>query len=183
MRVAGIDLSLTGTGLALVGKDQPVLHTFGSAGKNTDTLHQRYLRLKTLSQEVISAVASFAPDLVVIEKPAYAAKGGHPHDRSGVWWLIVAILSGRFPVMEIAPNLRQKYAVGPGKADKEKVVLAVARRHPEIDIQNNNEADALVLAFMGCRLAGHALDDPMPTTHLEAMKTLVLPEGFHAEED
>jgi crossover junction endodeoxyribonuclease RuvC len=179
MRVAGLDTSLTGTGVALVGEGAPALYTFGAKGKNTDTLYERYLRLKTLAGLVLSEVKAFQPDLVVIEKPAYAAKGGHPHDRSGLWWLIVAVLSGMIPVMEVNPGTRMMYATGKGKADKEVVTLAVARRYNHITVTNNNEADALVLAMIGLRLTGHPADDPLPQTHLAAMITLQLPKEFH----
>lgn len=115
-------------------------------------------------------------DLVVVEQPAFSRSTGSMHDRSGLWWLAVAKLrSLDRPVVEVTPTARAKYATGKGNAGKDAVLAAVVRRYPDVEVTGNDEADALVLAAMGARWAGHPIDDP-PKTHLAALEAVRWPE-------
>lgn len=115
-------------------------------------------------------------DLAVIEAPAFSRNEGMSHERAGLWWLIAGqLVSAAIPVLVVKPNLRAKYATGNGRAGKDEVMLAVSKRYPSADIANNNEADAVTLAAMGARLAGHPIEDRLAAKHLAAMNTLVMP--------
>jgi crossover junction endodeoxyribonuclease RuvC len=62
------------------------------------------------------------------------------------------------------------------------VLLAVARRFPDYDVRNNNEADALVLAAMGFDHLGQPLVQ-MPAPHRAALAAAQWPnhsEGISA---
>lgn len=179
-RIAGLDLSLTSTGVALVERGHPPQSVaLGSEGKATATLPQRHRRLTLLADKIIDATTlQGPPDLVVIEAPAYSRGTGHMHDRSGLWWLVVSrILTLGYPLIEVGPNLRAKYATGKGNAGKAAVMIAVTRRYPDCDFTTDDEADALVLAAIGSRLLGHPLEDSLPKPNLEALKTLEAPHG------
>lgn len=172
-RVLGIDPSLTGTGLALINTDDRLVAetwTIVTKGHHSDTLLQRLDRLDT----IVDFVAAVDADLAVIEQSAYSRTAGHQHDRSGLWWLIIARLQPRIPVVEVPPTTRARYATGKGNASKDTVLLEVARRYPHARPANNNEADALVLAAMGARHLGHPIDD-LPKTHLAAMDAVHWP--------
>lgn len=107
--VAGVDLSLTSTGLA---RSTEELHRIRTKGKRDDTLAARRHRLDGIAQEVCDFCEYV--DLVVIEAPAFGAPGGSVHDRSGLWWLVVdRILDLGGPVVvEVSPTARAKYATG-----------------------------------------------------------------------
>lgn len=172
--VVGIDPSLTCTGLVVLTDDRRPFHTsFKSAVKKDDTLYMRKQRLRRLAAEIVNFTMGMQPDLVVIEGPSMASKFGHPHDRSGLWWLLVSEL--QVPVMEVAPTVRMKYGTGKGNAAKDDVLTAVVRRYPAIEVQGNDQADALILAAIGRRMMGYPIEDSLPTTHLDALKKLVLP--------
>lgn len=176
--VVGLDLSLTSTGLAVIREGSvPATTTFGKSGKSDATVVQRATRLATLTDQIVNEIDYYRPHLVVIESPAYANTGGHSHDRSGLWWLVVQMLLGRkFPVLEVPPTCRAKYATGKGNAGKHEVVIAVTRRYPEVEFGTDDEADALVLAAIGMRLFGVPIEPRIPETHLDALKTLHLPQ-------
>ena len=106
---------------------------------------------------------------MVVEQPAYSQTGGSHHDRSGLWWLIVATLrEWGFDVVEVTPGGVKKYATGKGNASKDQVLAAVVKRYPQADITDNNIADAWVLAAMGARALGYEVDS-LPQVNLAAM--------------
>jgi hypothetical protein len=166
-RVIGLDLSLTSTGLS----DGSSTWLITSKGTKTATLDDRRGRLMALCEDAVCACIGAA--LVVVEGPSFGqARQGGQHDRAGLWWLVVADLGER--VVEVPPATLKTYATGRGNASKDEVLAAVVRRYPTVDVGNNNEADALVLAAMGARHLGHPIDD-LPQTHLRAMTKVAWP--------
>lgn len=177
--VVGLDLSLTNTGVAVIrGDDQPrVRNILSSAtgeivdGKRQVSLLERRNRL----QGIAARALSFALDghdpryddapLFVIEAPLYVAPraggGAGQHDRAGLWWLIVHLAYKRGLVAEVAPTALKRYATGKGSGRKEGVLAALPHMFPGMFVDDDNAADALVLAAMGARAIGHPVE-PSP---------------------
>ncbi|MFI6368681.1 hypothetical protein ACIBG0_38865 [Nocardia sp. NPDC050630] len=174
--VVGLDLSLTSTGLAVIGPDLPPwCGTIGTKGTDADPWPVRYRRLIDLTRRILPAIPDCA--LVVLEAPAYSRNTGKAFDRAGLWWMLYDLLVGTTrTVLPVAPNLRAKYATGKPGASKDAVLAAAVRRYPDIDITGNDTADAVVLAAIGRRLLGQPIDDPMPALNLSALATLSLPK-------
>ncbi|WP_434315866.1 hypothetical protein [Leifsonia sp. P73] len=169
--VVGLDLSLTGTGVALLGGEHPRTQTIRSKGKADDGLLTRARRLHKLADEVIGWAA--LGDIVIIEQPAYGQTGGSHHDRSGLWWITMhalTVLDAGVRFAEVTPQGVKMYATGRGNASKSEVLAQVIKRYPQADVANDNEADALVLAAIGARLAGHPIEDSLPAANLRAME-------------
>lgn len=177
--VIGLDPSLTATGLAT----PTGVRTIGSRGKTGATLDQRAVRLHDLAMDVVNAVEKalyVTPRerlLVVIEAPAFSRTTGHQHDRSGLWWLVVDEIHAitDVDVVEVQPTARAKYATGKGNAGKDEVLAAVVRRYPDVNVTNNNEADALVLRAMGCDQIGQPLA-VVPQSHRSALDKVAWPD-------
>jgi crossover junction endodeoxyribonuclease RuvC len=171
--VAGIDLSLTSTGVVLsIGH----MHRVRSKGKRDDTLTVRNTRLNVIADTVVALAAT--ADLAVVEQPAYGQPGGSVHDRAGLWWLVVSRLHDLgVPVAEASPTARAKYATGKGggpSASKDAVLAAVVRRFPDWDVTGNDVADALVLCAMGRDHLGAPLAD-IPALHRDALLKVAWP--------
>lgn len=156
IRVVGLDLSLTGTGVAVI--DEGGIHTqlITSKGRKDASLLDRSHRLRAIRNEIIRLIPERA--LVVVEQPAYSQTGGAHHDRSGLWWLIIDHVADFQPVVEVAPGTLKKYATGKGTAGKDEMLAAAIRRYPDVEILNNNVADAMHLAAMGARHLGCPLE-------------------------
>lgn len=175
-RVVGVDLSLTSTGLAVsTGQGIEVRRVRSDA--DDGTIPARSLRLRRLVGHMW-AICSTA-DLVVIEAPAFAKAGGkasgHAHDRSGLWWLLVARLTGNgVPVAQVSPGTLKVYATGAGRGSKDEVLISVVRRWPAVNVNGNDEADALVLCSMGLRHLGEPFES-LPQTHVRAMQAVQWP--------
>lgn len=186
IRVVGIDLSLTSTGIARLAIDADgTPHTYtttvGRPGSEGETLDQRFMRLARLAADVTDEVP-VDTDLVLIEGPAYAAQFGHPHDRSGAWWLVVAGLSSRLirpVVVEVVPQLVKMWATGRGNAAKPAVTQRVIEhwgQHFTLPAGpgRSDVADAISLVTLGAAHLGHHFATLGPD-HLRALDRMTWP--------
>lgn len=188
MRIVGIDLSLTGTGLAELTVDMPGQHWAAvtevviSSGKKSDDLEQRFHRQSMIATPVIAWALGAETllgngyeypnraDLVLIEGLFSAGQvGGSQIDRSGLWWRIVGslICYGLTPVV-VTPLQGKKFFTGNGSSDKGGMTMSAARLYPQwtpSTVKNtNDEADALALASIGVCLMASVEDWPVPET-------------------
>ena len=174
--VVGIDPSLTATGVAHAYPHdrRAVTDTITTKGARADTLTDRHTRLTWIAGTVLDHTRGAT--LAVIEGPSYGSVGAGTWDRGGLWWLIVdALLSNDIPLAVAPPSSRSRYATGKGNASKDEVLLAVARRYPDVELDNNNEADALVLAAAGAHRLGHPIVD-VPKGHAGALDGFTWPD-------
>jgi len=168
-RVAGIDISLTGTGVATLGGTTLITST----GRRKDSILQRRTRLKTIADQILTAVGTV--DLAVVEGPSHHSVGGSVWDRGGLWWIVVDRLCARdIPVAVMPPMSRAKYATGNGGSRKAAVMEAAQRRYGAI-LDNDNEADALVLRAAGLDWLGVPLAE-VPDGHRAALAGCQWPE-------
>ena len=156
-RVAGLDISLTGTGIATLGGTTRI----PTKGRRKDTIVQRRNRIKLISDIALTEVGDV--DLAVIEGPvAYNTPGGSTWDRAGLWWRIVDRLTAYgIPVAIVPPTCRAKYATGSGGSRKTAVIDAAQRRYGAL-LPTDDEADALVLRAMGLDWLGQPLAQVPP---------------------
>lgn len=162
-RVAGLDISLTGTGVATLGGTTRV----PTKGRRKDTILERHNRMKHITDTVLTEVGTV--DLACVEGPVgFATPGGSTWDRGGLWWRIVgALLERDIPVAIISPTARAKYATGSGASRKTAVLEAARSRYGAI-LESDDEADALILRAMGL----HWLEQPLaevPDGHRAAL--------------
>lgn len=173
MIVVGLDLSLISTGIAVSRYPEPL--RVRSTGKAGATLAQRNARLYDVAAQVLKTIENVAPDLVVIEAPAFDSRTGHQHDRSGLWWMVVqALFADAVPIAEVTTGSLKKYATGKGNAGKDAVIAETVRRYPDWPIDGNDVADALVLCAMGCDHLGQPLA-ALPQTYRDALLKVAWP--------
>lgn len=166
-RIAGLDLSLTSAGVALVQPGGAVsVHRVRPPAAAKATVHER---LKVLYTEVRQLVHGATH--ITVEGPSFGSQG--QHKMGGMWWIVMHVLWLDNPdaeVVVVAPTTLKIYATGQGnKLEKDEIALMVARRYPEVDIRNNDMADALVAAAMTADQLGCPLAE-VPKTHRRALK-------------
>ena len=165
--VAGLDLSLTGTGIAT-----PAGLTTIRSTPDSGTLTARRRRLTHIAADTIRTIHDAG--LVIIEAPAHS-RTGHHHDRSGLWWLIVADLLNRgTDVVEVAPTSLKKFATGRGNATKPDMRVELLKR-AGIDVRDDNQVDAYWLRQIGLHLTADTDALPLPQTHLDALTKVTHP--------
>jgi Holliday junction resolvasome RuvABC endonuclease subunit len=180
--VVGIDVSLTSTGIAVADAGR-IVHTRAIRTKALPKEQKADLgaicrRILSVLDAVQGTVLAYRPALVVIEAPSHGSRFGSPHERSGLWWLIVSWLEDRATdVAQVAPTARAKYGTGRGNADKEQVHKAVQTNYgtDDLPIKTNDEADAVLLAAMGARHLGQPVEGWLPTGAIDAMDKVVWP--------
>lgn len=173
-RVMGLDLSLTGTGIA---------HSYGwtqlivSEGSNKDPVPVCWDRILFMRNAILDLLLVPEPlDLIVIEG-MYESGNGHMRDRAGLWWQIVGkLLQGGEPVAFVNPMTRVVYATGNGRSKKQEVYGQAIRRLGDhwTDVANDNTADAAWLCAMGADYLGQPIA-PMPKTHRRALESVQWP--------
>lgn len=191
--IAGVDLSMTSTGVAVIRgegapelpfdrlqleriQSKPIQSAKDAKGKPMATWDDRRIRMAGIVRRVCEVV----PDgsLVFLEAPAYGSTGAGTFDRSGLWWWLFSELTAlECVVVPVSPAQRMMYATGKGggaDAGKDAVIAAVVRRYPWADVRGNDEADALVLLAMARRAIGAPLEDAMPLANLKALDKLDL---------
>lgn len=165
-RVAGVDASLTKTGVARTDGTLCTIKLTSSL-KGYDRLipMARAIDLE-LSPRITRAVG---PELVVLE-------GYDPHPRGALALIRAAELGGilrarlagyRIPFVDIAPSTLKKYATGKGNAKKE-LMLAYALE-AGAHATNDDEADAYWLRTLGLELL-----EPTCRTSLEPIRADIL---------
>lgn len=186
MRIVGIDLSLTGTGLAEITLNPGELDELAgvrtavvpSSGKKDDQLQERFDRQTTICSSVLDFVKGplllgspeKLPDLVVIESLFNSGTFAAGFiDRAGLWWRVVgSILCWDIPVVAATPQQAKKFLTGSGNADKGAMAMYFAKLYPQwtpsTNKNANDEADGGALASIGVGLMASDVDWPFQPT-------------------
>lgn len=171
VRVVGLDLSLTATGVA---------DSDGTAGVIKPRI-KGHDRLDFINDAIAQHVTGDpAAGLVLVEGPSFGSQGSAYHQLAGLWWLVVhGLWKAEIPYAVVSPQARAKYATGRGNAGKDAVLASVVRRYPMVEINDNNVADAWVLMAMGLDWLGRPLCS-VPAVNREALAKVEWPAGLIA---
>lgn len=164
MRVAGLDLSLTASGVAAVDGSTSCVKTKlrGPA------------RLAAIRDAVIELVFPSA-DLVALEDYSFASRDAHAHELGELGGVIrLRLHELEVPWIAIPPSSLKKYSTGRGNAKKDEVLVAAVRRLPDFD-GDHNQADAAWLRAMALDGLGHPIVS-MPQEHRVALAKIQWPE-------
>ena len=187
MRIVGIDLSLTGTGLAEITLRPGELDELASVQTSVvavakavkdPQLQDDFDRQTQITERVMDWVKGpmhFAspvnlPDLVVIEKLFNSTtSAGMLIERAGLWWRIVgSMLCWNIPVVHAVQSQGKKFLTGSGNADKGAMAMYASKLYPQwtpATMKNaNDEADAIAMASIGVGLMASDVDWPFPIT-------------------
>lgn len=147
MRVMGLDLSLTGTGVCLPDGSTTLIKTGSLKGCE---------RLSEIRSAVAGAVflPDMMPQLVVVEDYAAHAKGDESGKAELHGVILLAFYDWSIPVAKVNPSTLKAYVVG-GGAKKEDMKLA-AYKHYRREFASSDECDAFWLYVMALEQFGQA---------------------------
>jgi crossover junction endodeoxyribonuclease RuvC len=172
LRIAGLDLSLTSTGVALiqpggsvsVHRIQPPKVAGSEIRPHLDRMQRNFTQIRNLV---------YGATHITVEGPSFGSPQKQ-HEMGGMWWMVMYIVALDNPDAEItvvAPGTLKIYATGKGNTlEKDEVAIRVALRYRDVvEVTNNDTADALVLAAMTADQLGCPLVQ-VPQTHRRALK-------------
>lgn len=165
VHVIGLDISLSRTGVAVLGctpRDEWTTHAFtvptAPGGREAADQLDRMNRIAATVADTCAHA-----DLVVIEGGAYASRTAQAHTLAGCWWIVYSrIVRREVPVVVVPPKTLKKYITGSGNAGKLDVAVTIARLWPEVELTTSDACDALGLACIGAALM--RLPVPWPET-------------------
>jgi crossover junction endodeoxyribonuclease RuvC len=178
--ILGIDSSLTSSGMCRINHE---IYQDGVTRWNTEVWcipskpgeDRSPAGMSNRIAEIITAMEPHiaAADMVVLEGVSFASTGTAAHALHWLWGRIVDTTQANATELVIAtPSQRMQYATGKGQATKDAVLAAVIRRWPDVLVENNDQADALVMAAIGARALGIPIDD-VPKSHWEKVMAKV----------
>lgn len=179
LRVIGLDLSLTGTGIAAThsGAGEPRLWCSTITPRRRPTLTKiDHDRLHD-AISVIMKAAGCRPDVVAIEEPLLLDKGDtslrlaelHGAVKHWLW-------SRSFPYVDVHLSKVKVYATGKGGAAKPAVLSSVISTYGRLlHVGSYDEADAMSLLAMTLDAYGQPLAE-VPDTHRRAIKDVKWPQ-------
>lgn len=159
--VIGLDLSLTGTGVAAICAQTAELCTavHASPPPAIDSLSGHVARHRQLADGIVAQVVAADPILAVIEGLQFSVKmrDSSLTRRGFLWWAVIeGLCAAGVPVMEVTPQQIKQFATGKGNASKSEMVAAYAKAWPNAALGRNVEdrADAAHAAALGAAWVG-----------------------------
>jgi crossover junction endodeoxyribonuclease RuvC len=146
MNVAGIDPSLTSTGLIAFNEQGEMI-----AQKNIKPKKRKGMeRLKYIKEEILSFLKENKIEKVAIESYAFGVRKSRTKFQLGELGGVVRLLlfENDIEYLDVAPPTLKKFVTGSGDADKEIVIFSVLSRWNQDFGTNSDLADAFGLAKM-----------------------------------
>jgi Holliday junction resolvasome RuvABC endonuclease subunit len=150
----GIDASIAQTGFAVMecSKAAPsprVVHTQTAMPSSTWPWHQR---LSLLAGAMNDLLAGYSPEIVILEGYGFRSFNAIPAVEAGTVLRYFLCQANR--VWGVCPPTSlKKFVTGSGKAEKNKMLLAVYKQW-KVEAENDHEADAIGLAALGLAVEG-----------------------------
>lgn len=150
LRVIGLDLSLSSTGIALADGRTVRLTSKGKATGG--------LRLAQLEERLFSILDRDPPaaNLAVVEGYSLGSPGKLGLARKAEWHGIVfrELHRRRVPVLEVTPSTLKVWATDNGGADKGRMIARALELGAAIGPDDDDEADAYLLRALGRHVLG-----------------------------
>lgn len=141
MLLAGLDLSLTSTGLSIGGQTRIV-----------STQKKGAERLSIISREVVSVLEAEQVDCAIIEGYSFASRNSQAHSIGELGGCVrMRLWEIGLPFVDVPPTCRAKFATGKGNAGKAEVISSISAKIGRVFSGNGgaDECDAWVLEEMG----------------------------------
>lgn len=141
----GLDLSLTDSGVVCLQKNKVEIHNIKT---KPDQFPNSLLRAEKIADDVFGYAIKYKPDFIVVEDYFVGRNSKAVINLCELGTLVrYKLLKGGFPFRTIAPNQLKKFCLGKGNAGKELILKGIYKKWG-IDVDNNNTADAVVLAYV-----------------------------------
>ena len=150
-RALALDMATT-TGWALVDRGQIRTGTFKTTrAKGRKTLPDEHegIEFDRFEKWLWKMLKEFDPDVVFFEEAGgfrNVTTARKPYGYRGLMMACCARLN--IPMQGVSPSTVKKFATGNGRAQKEEMIHAAKQKFPDVEVPDDNAADALhILAY------------------------------------
>lgn len=148
MRLMGLDLSLTSTGISCDGVTSCLVPPKLQRGPE---------RLSLISRSIIERVKENSINCVIIEGYSFASRNSQSHSIGELGGCVRMLLwEEGVPYVDVPPTSRAKFATGKGNASKTEVISAISSKTGMVFTGSgaDDECDAWILEQMGLARLG-----------------------------
>lgn len=163
MKVMGLDLSLTSTGVVVLNAKETL------CSMALKSKYKEAIRLLDITGQMDVVLDEYKPNVVVLEGYAFMANGRITGLAELVGVIRVLLEEKSYKPLIVPPARVKKFACGKGNAKKDQVRLEVYKRWG-FEAKTNDEVDAYVLARIG--LARLGLDTNLTKAQREVIEGL-----------
>ncbi|MCE5316630.1 MAG: crossover junction endodeoxyribonuclease RuvC, partial [Parachlamydia sp.] len=147
--IMGIDPSITASGIVILEDGKIIQAVTLPNRKDLGTIS----RVLDIVSVIEGLIRHYQPALIVIEGFSYASKGRSVFDTAYLGYRIREELERlriekNIPWIEVPPTQLKQFATGQGNAKKEIILQQVYKRWG-VELHDNNQGDAFVLAQIG----------------------------------
>lgn len=168
MRVMGLDLSLTGSGVVVIERTGQVLFSRTITSRLTDMERLAFIR-----GEIGEVLSKYSPMLTCIEGYSMGSRSGQLASIGELGGVIKLLLHrNKFRYTIVAPTQLKKFVTGKGSAMKDEIMMHVYKRWG-YEAKDNNTADAYGLSRIALALEGE--DNKLIAPQKEVIRALVTP--------
>lgn len=146
MRLVGLDLSLTSTGISIDGSTRAITSKY-----------KEVQRLRDIRDQLLDILFRSEIQGAIIEGYAFSARNSQSHKIGELGGVVRLLLHEMMiPFVDVPPTSRAKFATGRGNAAKTEVISAVSARTGLIwsGRSADDECDAWLLEEMGLQAIG-----------------------------
>jgi len=147
----GIDPSLTGTGVVIIGEDLEIIEQKLISTKLKDQEYDIEIRMKYIVTEM-EFIKKYNSKVVCIEGLSFNSKGQKAAELFGLAYLIrMWMLENDILFKEVPPTVLKKFITGKGQCQKDLMLLKTYKKFG-IEFSDNNLCDAYGMARYGAEL-------------------------------
>lgn len=170
--MTGIDLSLTGTGLAWMTFEPPApqlrFRTL-DPGKRSGRDRRKW---------IADNLFSLPGDVFCIEGLAFRSTTPSVFERAALWYRVVDDFEEEgCKVIVCPPSTLKKFVLGSGKGEKSMMIREVYRRWG-VEVRNDHEADAVGLLMVGRAVIGDIAESTLTVPQREVVAAIKKQKGF-----
>lgn len=148
----GLDLSLTGTGVCILDDDgELVLATKITSTPCSDDIVSRFNRFTDISNNILSVIKPYSEAIrcVSIEMYSFLSNGKITQlvESGTIIRMMLMNTLSNCVIKEVTPQSLKKFIAGDIKGERKKdIIIKEVYKRFNIDVNDDNEADAVVLA-------------------------------------
>jgi len=172
MKILGLDLSLTGSGVVLLNEDNIELELLIKSKPPEEKNNLSEIeRISKIKDKIISVIKEHKPDLVSIEGMAFMVRNATSLTQLSFlnYSIREYLWKNNIKFLIVSPKSLKKFITGNGNADKEEMMMTLFSKY-HIVTTDDNISDACALGIVGRTLLNKSAVNDKEKEVIETLK-------------